>query len=260
MKLCALSQSGILDSRCRSLLKMHWFATRIAWGWHDMPHFPPTSLFPSGNLQLKLFFYRNIRNIRYAKEILFIAHLSSPEFPNPFLVHRYLPLSTVPVNDPSNAVGQTVNRRHKPPFVRVYSRVFKSQLPPVARKTNKQNSQDKLGQTSGNNIKYWTIPRCAHDGLHFQLGQDKWKLDRHAIHKEREEGRGEIERQAGQLSNCFHSFMLNSRVVPQDLAWGMRQTGQTDVRRADDGVRGTETFTVAQQVAAWTFGYSSPIR
>lgn len=46
----------------------------------------------------------------------------------------------------------------------------------------------------------------------------------------------------------------------------MRQTGQTDVRRADDGVRGAETFaavaaaTVAQQVAAWTFGYSSPIR
>lgn len=47
----------------------------------------------------------------------------------------------------------------------------------------------------------------------------------------------------------------------------MRQTGQTDVRQEDDGVRGAETSaavaaaaTVAQQVAAWTFGYSSPIR
>lgn len=146
------------------------------------------------------------------------------------------------MNDPSNAIGQTVNRRHKPPFVRVYSRVFKSQLPPVARKTNKQNSQDKLGQTSGNNIKYWTIPRCAHDGLHFQLGQDKWKLARHAKHKEREEGteregeRGR-DRETGRTIVKLFS-LLHAKFSSCPAGLGMRHEASRPNRCTASGRRG----------------------
>lgn len=53
--------------------------------------------------------------------------------------------------------------------------------------------------------------------------------------RQREE---EIERQAGQLSNCFHSFMLNSRVVPQDLAWDMRHEASSQNRCTASGRRG----------------------